>query len=119
MSADDSDHRVTQEFQEDMDMFDWAISDADMSTLDAVGPMRPVRCHCCLARTAPLVFHSQPQQNCNPIDGICTDAALSGAASKLLPWALSCASTHRADLKPNMLIVRSSMNYQEHSCLLF
>lgn len=41
MSADDSDHRVTQEFQEDMDMFDWTISDADMSTLDAVGPARP------------------------------------------------------------------------------
>lgn len=57
MSADDSDHRVTAEFQEDMDMFDWTISDRDMSTLDAIGPTRPVRrvvfrrrrrCLCCL-----------------------------------------------------------------------
>ena len=43
MSADDSDHRVTQEFQEDMDMFDWTISDEDMTILDAIGPSRPVR----------------------------------------------------------------------------
>ena len=43
LSADDSDHRVTQEFQEDMDMFDWTISDSDMATLDAIGPVRPVR----------------------------------------------------------------------------
>eukprot|EP01043_Picozoa_sp_COSAG02_P088238 COSAG02_NODE_25388_length_660_cov_0.918004_2_plen_146_part_01 len=43
LSADDSDHRVTQEFQEDMDMFAWTISDSDMTTLDAIGPARPVR----------------------------------------------------------------------------
>jgi hypothetical protein len=51
LSADDSDHRVTQEFQEDMNMFDWTISDEDMTALDAIGPARPVRAstHVCLS----------------------------------------------------------------------
>ena len=67
MSADDSSHRVTEEFQENMDMFDWTISDADMSTLDAIGPARPVRTR---------LPSPSMQSACTLIGYVCTGAAI-------------------------------------------
>jgi diketogulonate reductase-like aldo/keto reductase len=46
MSADDSDHRVTEEFTEDMGLFDFTLTDDDMTSLDHVGGSdNPASCY--------------------------------------------------------------------------